>query len=135
MRRPRLGLAACAAGLVAVAACAHAPPAERPGPPPEEARPRPEVGLASYYGRSFQGHRTASGSRYDMHAMTCAHRSYPFGTWLRVTDLESGREVTVRVTDRGPFTRGRVVDLSWAAARALGMLERGVARVKVEPIR
>lgn len=69
-----------------------------------------------------------------MHAMTCAHPRAPFGARLRVTDLESGRTVVVTVTDRGPFKRGRVVDLSVAAARKLGMIERGVARVRVEPI-
>jgi rare lipoprotein A len=67
-----------------------------------------------------------------MHALTCAHPSAPFGTRLRVTDLESGRSVVVTVTDRGPFVRGRVVDLSLAAARRLGMVERGIARVRVE---
>jgi rare lipoprotein A len=67
-----------------------------------------------------------------MHALTCAHPSAPFGSRLRVTDLDSGRSVVVTVTDRGPFVRGRVVDLSLAAARRLGMVERGVARVRVE---
>jgi rare lipoprotein A len=69
-----------------------------------------------------------------MHAMTCAHPSAPFGTRLRVTDLETGRSVVVTVTDRGPFTQGRVVDLSLAAARALRMVDRGVARVRVERV-
>jgi rare lipoprotein A len=90
------------------------------------------VGLASYYARSLHGRLTASGERYDRGAMTCAHRSMPFGTLLRVTDVDSGRSVVVKVTDRGPFTGGRLIDLSWAAARALGMVERGVARVRVE---
>ncbi len=91
------------------------------------------MGLASYYARSLHGRRTASGSRYDGGAMTCAHRRHAFGTVLRVTDVETGRSVLVRVTDRGPFSEGRVIDLSWAAARSLGILERGVARVRVEP--
>jgi rare lipoprotein A len=69
-----------------------------------------------------------------MYAMTCAHRTAPFGTRLRVTDLENGRSVVVTVTDRGPFRRGRVVDVSLAAARALGMIERGVAQVRVERV-
>jgi rare lipoprotein A len=69
-----------------------------------------------------------------MHAMTCAHPSAPFGTRLRVTDLETGRSVVVTVTDRGPFVRGRVVDLSLAAARALRIVDRGVARVRVERV-
>lgn len=104
----------------------------RPSRPGEEAPAGPELGLASYYARALQGHRTASGSRYDGRAMTCAHRTHAFGTVLRVTELESGRSVLVKVTDRGPFTPGRVVDLSWAAARRLGILDRGVARVRVE---
>jgi peptidoglycan lytic transglycosylase len=126
---------AAVAGLVLLAgACAHpgARPSAggdlRPAPPAQGA----ELGLASYYARSLQGRRTASGGRYDAHAMTCAHRWHAFGTLLRVTDVESGRSVRVRVTDRGPFAPGRVVDLSWAAARVLGILERGVARVRVE---
>ncbi len=96
--------------------------------------PAPEavVGMASFYGREFHGRRTASGERYDMHALTCAHRTAPFGTRLRVTNLETGRSVVVTVNDRGPFVRDRVVDVSLAAARALGMVERGVARVRVE---
>ncbi|HET9594822.1 MAG TPA: septal ring lytic transglycosylase RlpA family protein, partial [Anaeromyxobacteraceae bacterium] len=109
---------------------------ERPRPPAAgaPARPRAEVGLASYYSRALQGRLTASGARYDGKAMTCAHRSHPFGTVLRVTELESGKSVTVKVTDRGPFAEGRVVDLSMAAARALGIVDRGLARVKVEKV-
>ena len=130
------------AGLLAAAACAH--PSTRPDAPkssdvrpspPDEAAPRgPELGLASFYARSLHGRRTASGARYDGRAMTCAHRTHAFGTVLRVTDLETGRSVVVKVIDRGPFTPGRVVDLSWAAARRLGMLDRGVARVRVERV-
>ena len=90
------------------------------------------MGLASYYGKRFHGHTTASGARYDMNAFTCAHPHEPFGSRLKVTDLETGRSVLVTVTDRGPFAAGRVVDLSLAAARALGMVHRGVARVRVE---
>jgi rare lipoprotein A len=144
--------AAAVAGLALLAAaCAHGParapdlddaPAPAPASPARDrAAPVPapapragtEVGLASYYSRAHQGRRTASGARFDMHQLTCAHRTAPFGTRLRVTDLESGRSVVVTVTDRGPFKRGRVVDVSHAAARKLGMLQRGVARVRVEP--
>jgi rare lipoprotein A len=131
---------AAAAGLLAAAACAHpamrptAPESrEAPSPPGEAGPSGPELGLASFYARSLQGQRTASGARYNSRAMTCAHRTYAFGTVLRVTDVESGRSVLVKVTDRGPFVPGRVVDLSWAAARRLGILDRGVARVRVEP--
>jgi rare lipoprotein A len=123
--------------LAAAAACAHRP-APREAAPGQERPPAlragPEVGLASFYGRRFQGRKTASGARFNMHAFTCAHRSAPFGTRLRVIELESGRSVVVTVTDRGPFTRGRIVDVSLAAARVLGIVERGVARVRVERI-
>jgi rare lipoprotein A len=118
------------------AACAHGrqggaePPRAARGE--EGAAGRIEVGVASFYARRFHGRRTASGARYDEDALTCAHPSAPFGTRLRVTDLETGRSVVVTVNDRGPFARGRVVDLSLAAARALGMVERGLARVRVD---
>jgi rare lipoprotein A len=123
------------AALLAVAAgCAHGPAAEAVGRPPREAPARSEIGVASYYAGELGGRRTASGARYDPLALTCAHPTAPFGSRLRVTDLESGRSVVVTVNDRGPFARGRVVDLSLAAARALGMVERGVARVRVERV-
>jgi rare lipoprotein A len=121
--------------LWALIAAACAGPGRGTRPSPEERAPRAEVGLASYYGRSFRGQRTASGERYDPRAMTCAHRRYPFGAVLRVTEIESGRSVLVTVTDRGPFAPGRIVDLSLAAARVLRILERGVARVRVERVR
>lgn len=124
--------------LAAAAACAHRPAPREEATPGRELPPAlragPEVGLASFYGRRFQGRKTASGARFDMRAFTCAHRSAPFGTRLRVIELESGRSVVVTVTDRGPFSRGRVVDVSLAAARVLGIVERGVARVRVERI-
>jgi rare lipoprotein A len=129
---------AAAALLAAAAACAHGPrreaaePVERPTEERAAPRPHVEVGLASFYAERFGGRRTASGARYDPRALTCAHRSAPFGTRLRVTAVETGRSVVVTVNDRGPFARGRVVDLSWAAARALGMIERGLVRVRVE---
>jgi rare lipoprotein A len=132
---------AALAALALAAACAHAPREERPSGgattragPREERRPAGTVeeGIASFYGRGFHGKRTASGARYDMHALTCAHPTAPFGARLRVTDLETGRAVVVTVNDRGPFAPGRIVDLSLAAARRLGMVERGLARVRVE---
>lgn len=118
-----------AAALVGLsAACAHAPPPAEPRARQE----RTETGLASFYGDRFHGRTTASGARYDMHALTCAHPSAPFGTRLRITELETGRSVVLTVNDRGPFVRGRVVDVSLRAARLLGMERRGVARVRVE---
>jgi rare lipoprotein A len=130
-------------------ACAH--PAPRPGQPPEapppvrpterEAPPpsaphgRIQTGVASYYGGEFEGRRTASGAIYRSRRMTCAHRTLPFGTVLRVTDVDTQKSVVVEVNDRGPYAKGRLVDLSMGAARKLGMIERGVARVTVEILR
>jgi rare lipoprotein A len=88
-----------------------------------------EQGKASWYGPRFQGRRTASGERYDQHAFTAAHKTLPFGTLVRVRSLVNGREVDVRIIDRGPFTRGRIIDLSRAAAESLGMLGLGVKDV------
>jgi rare lipoprotein A len=93
-----------------------------------------EEGLASWYGGKFQGRATASGEIYDAAQMTAAHKSLPFGTLVRVTNLENDREVLVRINDRGPFVAGRIIDLSRAAALALGMAGSGVARVRVEPL-
>jgi len=86
-------------------------------------------GLASWYGHKFHGRRTASGERFDMNAFTAAHPSLPFGTQLTVRNPANGREVAVRVNDRGPHTGSRIIDLSRAAARAIGLLEAGVGTV------
>jgi rare lipoprotein A len=94
----------------------------------EEAREF-EQGKASWYGPRFNGRRTASGERYNMHELTAAHKTLPFGTLVRVRSLVNGKEVDVRITDRGPFSRGRVIDLSRAAAEAIGMLGLGVKDV------
>ena len=94
-----------------------------------------EQGLASWYGQAFHGRRTASGETFDMHALTAAHRTLPFGTRVRVTHLGNGRSVVVRINDRGPFRSGRIVDLSHAAALRLGMLGAGIAEVRLEPKR
>jgi rare lipoprotein A len=122
-----------AALLVLLAACARAPVAPEPEPPEEAPRRAPaQDGIASYYGQSFAGRRTASGERFDPRKLTAAHRELPFGTRVRVTNLANGRSVTVRINDRGPYAGGRVVDLSWEAARELDMLRSGVARVRLE---
>lgn len=91
-----------------------------------------EQGLASWYGKVHQGRRTANGERFDMRAMTAAHRTLPFNTVLRVTNLDNGRTVKVRINDRGPYVRWRIIDLSAAAATQLGMHEDGVATVRLE---
>ena len=93
-----------------------------------------QLGSASYYSDAFAGRSTASGTPYEPHAFTAAHRSLPFGSVLRVTRSDGGQVVYVRVTDRGPYARGRIVDLSRAAAEQLGMMRAGVVRVKVEVV-
>jgi rare lipoprotein A len=92
-------------------------------------------GEASYYGAELAGNRTASGERFDPRAFTCAHRSLPIGTMLRVTNLANGRSVLVRVNDRGPFARSRILDMSLAAARDIDMVRAGKARVRLEVVR
>lgn len=91
-------------------------------------------GKASFYSRQATGARTSSGERLHHRDFTCAHRTHPFGTLLKVKNLSNGKEVVVRVNDRGPFGRGRIVDLSWGAAKALGMLSQGVVAVEVTPV-
>ncbi len=89
-------------------------------------------GKASYYGPKFHGKKTASGEIFDMYALTAAHRNWPFNTICRVTNLKNQKTVIVRINDRGPFVAGRVLDLSYAAARALDALKEGVIEVKIE---
>src|SRR5947207_825752 len=89
-------------------------------------------GYASWYGDEFQGRPTASGEKYDMNRFTAAHRDAPFGSLVRVTNLENGRTTQVRINDRGPFVRGRILDLSRAAAKAIGMMGTGTARVRID---
>ncbi len=89
-------------------------------------------GIASWYGQAFHGRRTASGERFDMNAFTAASNRLPFGTQVRVTDVKTGRSVIVRVNDRLHDTNPRAIDLSWAAAKSLGMLSAGLAEVTVE---
>ncbi len=93
-----------------------------------------ERGIASWYGRKFHGRRTSSGERFDMFSMTAAHRRLPLPTYVRVTHLETGRSIVVRVNDRGPFHADRVIDLSYGAAKKLGILAKGTGRVEVRAI-
>jgi len=102
---------------------------------PQTARqPFSEEGLASWYGRRFNGKKTSSGERYDMYAMTAAHPTLPIPSYARVTSLDTGKSVVVRINDRGPFHSKRIIDLSYTAAYKLGYLGRGSARVRVESI-
>jgi len=110
---------------------------DRPGVvlvPPQGFREVPgydAVGYASWYGRRYHGRRTASGERFNMNAPTAAHRTLPFGTLVRVTNMANGRSVVVRINDRGPFVRRRIIDVSRRAAEALGFVRDGTARVRV----
>lgn len=91
-------------------------------------------GIASWYGSKFHGRKTSNGEIYDMYAMTAAHKTLPLGVYVRVTHLQSGRSIIVRVNDRGPFVAGRVIDLSFAAANKLGMADAGTAMVQVQAL-
>ncbi|MFW6193084.1 MAG: septal ring lytic transglycosylase RlpA family protein, partial [Gemmatimonadota bacterium] len=116
--------------LAATAACAGRPPSGMESVEPGWS----EEGTASWYGPGFHGRPTASGEAFDMEAMTAAHPSLPLGTRVRVTVVETGRNTSVRVNDRGPFVDDRILDVSRAAARRLGFLEAGKARVRVEVV-
>jgi rare lipoprotein A len=100
--------------------------------PDRELRPFKQRGVGSWYGRKFHGQKTASGEPYDMYAMTAAHPTLPIPSYVRVTNPANGRSVVVRVNDRGPYVRGRVADLSHAAARELGFVGDGVVRARIE---
>jgi rare lipoprotein A len=139
----RRRVATRAAAIVLAAAlggCATlAPPQEEASPLPSapkpvvEERPLPaHSGTASWYGPWHHGRRTANGERFDQNAMTAAHPTLPLGTVVRVTNLQNGRTVKVRINDRGPYVRGRVIDLSRAAAAALGFKEQGLTPVAIE---
>ncbi len=93
-----------------------------------------QKGRATYYSKRATGSRTSSGIRLHHDSLTCAHRKWPFGTMLRVKNPVNGKEVIVKVIDRGPFVKGRIIDLSWRAAKELGILSQGVAMVEVTPI-
>ena len=127
--------------LVAIllAGCAHKKHARpTPRPPAPSAAPQlgqTETGMASWYGHPYHGRRAANGEIYDMEKLTAAHRTLPFDTWLRVVNLDNSKTVEVRITDRGPFVEGRIIDLSHAAARAIDMIGPGIARVRLEVIR
>jgi len=137
--------------LLLLASCApkHRVIIERKLPPPEkkevvkkeekaiiEKRETKEVqyGVASWYGPDFHGKPTSSGEIYDMYQLTCAHNTFPLGTTVMVTNLENGRFLELKVNDRGPFVKERIIDLSYAAAQLLGIWEKGTAYVKVEVV-
>jgi rare lipoprotein A len=130
-------LCALALATVALAGCAHKTHTRRtPAAPARPARLGDiETGLASWYGHPYHGRAAASGEIYDMETMVAAHRTLPFNTWVRVVNLANSKSVDVRIIDRGPFVDGRVIDLSHAAARVIGLLGPGVSQVRIEVIR
>ncbi|MBN2200499.1 septal ring lytic transglycosylase RlpA family protein [bacterium] len=113
--------------------CAPLPPDDRQTPKQRDIA----YGKASYYGTGdgFHGKKTASGEIFDRNKLTAAHRTLPFGTRCRVTNRSNGRSVVVRINDRGPFVKGRIIDLSWAAAKRIGAERAGVVNVKLEVLR
>jgi rare lipoprotein A len=120
--------------LFLVAGCGSGSPRftskERPDPASREpSSPSQLVGVASYYAHEFNGRKTASGEVYDMNDLTAAHRTLPFGTKVKVTNLDTGRSVVVRINDRGPFKDDRLIDLSLGAATQLGLIAMGTGRV------
>ncbi|CAN5916699.1 septal ring lytic transglycosylase RlpA family protein [soil metagenome] len=118
--------------MIALAAC-HAT-AEPKTPTPTTNNGTVQVGTASWYGKELAGHKTASGERFDPQKLTAAHRTLRFGTQVRVTRVKTGKSVTVRINDRGPFSKTRIIDLSEAAARTLGMIDAGVTKVELEVV-
>ena len=118
--------------LYGLGACAALDRLSLPSPLTGEKPRYTEVGLASWYGRAHHRKRTANGERFDMRGMTAAHRRLEFGTVVRVTNLETGKTVKVRINDRGPYVRGRIIDLSARAADALELKEEGIARVRLQ---
>lgn len=133
----RRGALAVLSALIA-AGCAAAGPANygpsEPLPNCSEAGGYAETGTASWYGRPHHGRRTASGQVFDMHRLTAAHRTLPFGSRIRVTNIRNGRSVLLTVNDRGPFVGGRVLDVSYRAARELNFVRAGLAPVRLETI-
>jgi len=130
------GSALLAALLVFTVACGRHTTARVPPPP---SKPAPigwtETGVASWYGAPYDGRPAASGEIFDTHKLTAAHRTLPFDTWVEVTNLQNGRQVKVRINDRGPFIDGRIIDLSFAAAYTIEMVGPGTAKVKLKVIK
>jgi len=97
--------------------------------------PKTQIGIASYYGKKFHKKRTANGEIFNMYKVSAAHKSYPLGTKVRVTNLENGKSLKLVINDRGPFVRGRIIDLSYKAARKLGFVNQGTVKVRIDVLR
>jgi len=121
--------------LFIVTGCARKISAHVPSHPRPARIGETEIGIASWYGIPYNGRRSASGEVYDMEKLTAAHRTFPFDTWVEVTNLANKKQVDVRITDRGPFVKGRIIDLSLAAAREIDMVGAGIVRVRIKVIR
>jgi rare lipoprotein A len=135
MRRKGGPILIIAISLVAATGCHHRFKNSRlPSPPAAPGAGYAESGTASWYGHPYHGRRAANGEIYDMEKLTAAHRTLPFETWVRVTNLKNDKAVEVRINDRGPFVGGRIIDLSHAAARAIDMIGPGTAPVRLEVI-
>lgn len=125
------GVAGCLILTTLVAGCGFFS-RRAPAPPEVASRGAVQTGTASWYGPGFHGNRTSSGEIYDQYELTAAHQTLPLGTRVAVTNLQNGKAVEVRINDRGPFVKGRTIDLSYAAARTLGMLGPGTVPVRIE---
>lgn len=100
----------------------------------KKSKKKPQRGMASWYGANHQGKRTANGEKFNMNALTAAHRTLPMGSMVKVKSLTTGKTVTVRINDRGPFAKGRIIDVSKAAAQKLGFMSRGTDRVEISVV-
>jgi rare lipoprotein A len=126
---------ALAVALSIFTGCARKTSAHVPSPVKPARVGETETGIASWYGVPYNGRRSANGEIYDMAKLTAAHRTLPFDTWVEVTNLVNNKHVDVRITDRGPFVTGRIIDLSLAAAREIDMVGSGIVRVRIRVIR
>jgi rare lipoprotein A len=124
-----------AATFVIATGCGRRVTARVPAPPAAAPIGWSETGVASWYGIPYDGRRAASGEIFDMHALTAAHRTLPFNTWLQVTNLQNGKKVEVRINDRGPFVGGRIIDLSMGAAEEIDMVRPGIVKVRLKVIK
>jgi rare lipoprotein A len=115
--------------------CARKTSAHVPSPVKPARVGETQTGIASWYGVPYSGRRSANGEIYDMEKLTAAHRSLPFDTWIEVTNLSNNKRVDVRITDRGPFINGRIIDLSLAAAREIDLVTAGIVRVRIKVIK